>query len=60
MMVSQSMYAVAIHAYSSRPPRSCATMVPMVPTMVPSKHAASIAMHRPTMMVLRTFGSMFS
>ncbi len=59
MMVSHSMYAVAIHAYRPMESKSAAILVPMVPTMVPSKQAASIATHRPNMMVLRTLGSMF-
>ena len=59
MMVSHSRYAVTIQEYRLRPPRSSASLVPMVPTMVPSKHAPSMATQRPIMMVVRTFGSMF-
>ena len=59
IIVSHRRYAVVIHAYRLRPPRSSASLVPMVPTIVPSKQAPSMATHRPIMMVLRTLGSMF-
>ena len=58
-MVSNSIYAVASQEYSSRPSSDLAISGPQVPTMVPSKHAMSMARQSPTMIMLRTLGSMF-
>ena len=58
--VSHSMYAVTIQEYRTIPFSSLAIVAPYVLTMVPSRHAMSIASVRPTIIMLRTFGSMFS